>query len=327
MYKALSFILLWVFTLQPHSAAAWDAVGHRLTASVALHYLSDNTKTQLLTLIQQHPRFEEDFIQRMPTSIARGDQQTQLNWLMGQAAFWPDIARGIPESEREKYNHPQWHYIDGAWLRGAADSHGNTYVGVSKRTDIEGEEAESIQAERDIQTVMTTLDYNTRLLADKATPAVERAIALCWVLHLMGDIHNPLHAGSLYSSRLFIDGDRGGGRIDTDNGSLHARWDQALGDERIEDNLQAILQAQAEFEPPKSAADWSLWLSESRELVLTVVYTDAMKQQIIAADRQRLAMSESVLTSDYVRRMKQISRQRLGLAGWRLANWFDDALN
>jgi hypothetical protein len=44
---------------------------------------------------------------------------------------------------------------------------------------------------------------------DPATEAVKRAIALCWVLHLVGDIHQPLHAAALFSKDS-LKGDRGG---------------------------------------------------------------------------------------------------------------------
>ena len=55
------------------NALAWDSVGHRLSAAVANHYLSDSVREELTRLLQQHPRYEEDFLEQMPATIARGE--------------------------------------------------------------------------------------------------------------------------------------------------------------------------------------------------------------------------------------------------------------
>ena len=59
-----------------------------------------------------------------------------------------------------------------------------------------------------------------------------KAVALAWLLHLVGDIHQPLHC----SSRVTPDealprGDAGGNtfRLD-DNRNLHGYWDRILGE-------------------------------------------------------------------------------------------------
>src|SRR5207244_3775457 len=65
-----------------------------------------------------------------------------------------------------------------------------------------------------------------------AEKAADRAVALCWVLHMAGDIHMPLHAATLLSKDS-TKGDRGGNqsfvlwRGKAQN--LHFIWDAGVG--------------------------------------------------------------------------------------------------
>tara|TARA_B110000858_G_scaffold175732_1_gene209337 strand:+ start:18918 stop:19919 length:1002 start_codon:yes stop_codon:yes gene_type:complete len=309
-----------------HSSLAWDSVGHRLSASLAAHYLSDDSKAELLRILQQHPRYRQDFTEQMPASIALGGEEDRINWLLGQAAFWPDIARGLAEPEREKYNRANWHYVDGAWLRGHADVQGNTYIGITPLKDIAGQAAHNIQSEASADNIMLALDFNTALLANSQAPMPQRAVALCWVLHLVGDIHQPLHAGSLYSKKRFSHGDRGGNGIDTEDRNLHARWDRALSSSGIKTNLEAILKQHSkrlEKLPEQDDGDWSLWMMESRALLLKSVYTKEMKSAIALTDGSSERLRKFTLDDNYVETIEKQARLRLALAGRRLAIWFE----
>ena len=329
MKALLKLLLLLNFILPLQGAMAWDSVGHRLSAAVAMDFLSADTQARLLRILRQHPRFDEDFLAQVPGFIDPSDDRQMAEWLLGQAAYWPDIVRGLPAAEMDKYNRPSWHYIDGAWLRGAATVQGNNYIGVARFDDISGEDRATIRNERQVHNIVTALDYNTLVLADASRPMPERAVALCWVLHLMADIHQPLHAGSLFSTALFRRGDRGGNGVPTDAGNLHARWDQALGAAGLVETLPLIQRQLSGLARPGIQAvesDWSQWLAESRQLLLTDVYTDAMKQAIVAADQTGRRLGSQTLSADYVSRMQEIARQRIGLARVRLASWFENEL-
>lgn len=324
-YLRITLLTIAAFLYLP-GALAWDSVGHRLSAAVALHYMSEELRPDLLGILQQHPRYQQDFIDQMPASVARGSEADQLEWLLGQAAFWPDSVRGLPETDRDRYNRARWHYIDGAWLRGQANVQGNTYIGTAPFPDIAGQHA---QDEADADDVMTALDYNTALLADERMPGPRRAVALCWVLHLIGDIHQPLHTGSLYSATRFANGDRGGNGIETDEGNLHARWDRALRSEGVSQSLAAVMTQHAETlarMEDTDDGDWSLWMHESRALLLNTVYTEQMKAEIARSDASAGALPEFTLEVNYVRSMKYHAGMRLALAGRRLALWFDENL-
>ncbi len=324
-YGSIALLTL-VATFYLPGVLAWDSVGHRLTAAVAIHYMSDALAPDLLEILQQHPRYQQDFIDQMPASIARGSDEDRFEWLLGQAAFWPDIARGLADEDRERYNRASWHYIDGAWLRGQANVQGNTYIGVAPLPDFAGQLSHE---EEDADNVMNALDYNAALLGDEQAPGPRRAIALCWVLHLIGDIHQPLHTGSLFSATRFASGDRGGNGIETDEGNLHARWDRALRSEGVSQSLAAALSQHGETLASMSEqddGDWSLWMHESRALLLNTVYTEEMKSEIARSDDSGGRLPEFTLDDDYVQTMKYHARMRLALAGRRLALWFDENL-
>jgi hypothetical protein len=304
---------------------AWDATGHRLSAAFALNFMSDESRVTLADILRQHPRYQQDFLDAMPTVIQSGSEISQLEWLLGQAAFWPDIARGLADGEREKYNHPNWHYIDGAWIRGALTAQGNVYLDIDARATIAGMPGSSIRNENQVNNVILALDFNTAILSNGSSSAAEKAIALCWVLHLGADIHQPLHAGALYSADLFPDGDRGGNGIRTDDGTLHSRWDAALAGQSISENVRAVLNERILWDTEN--INWEQWLAESREILLDQVYTADMVSQIQTAGRQNQSRPQFNLSPAYIEQMQSIARQRLGLSGIRLANWFDRNLN
>ena len=320
--KIFSLILVAASITAAVPVLAWDSVGHRVSAAVAAEYLDPGVRQRLVAILEAHPRFQEDFLDEAPGFIDASDPLDLERWLLGQAAFWPDIARGLPRGERARYHRGNWHYIDGAWLRGAATVQGNVYVGIDPFPDIAGPAGETIRSESAVDNVVVALDYNMRLLADPDTEAGRRAVALCWVLHLAGDIHQPLHTGSLFSARLFESGDAGGNGIDTSGGNLHAVWDRALREQGILDSVSAIgewLQSIDRDAIESKPLDWTAWMDESRRLMTSVVYPEAVEREILAAERAGRDMREFELSEDYLTEMRRLSEQRLGLAGIRIA--------
>jgi len=43
------------------------------------------------------------------------------------------------------------------------------------------------------------ITQSEKLLADKSASAEDRAVALSWLIHFVGDIHQPLHCASLFT--------------------------------------------------------------------------------------------------------------------------------
>jgi hypothetical protein len=69
-------------------------------------------------------------------------------------------------------------------------------------------------------------------LQDQTWPGSERAIALGWLGHLVGDAPQPCHARSLYVEEIFPEGDRGANSIRTKQGGRKRCQDSIAGTAR-----------------------------------------------------------------------------------------------
>lgn len=113
-----------------------------------------------------------------------------------------------------------------------------------------------------------------------STPA-DKAIALSWLLHLVGDAHQPLHAAGFFS-RAFPESDRGGNHFFVQPPGrqpvkLHAYWDGALGRSEV---LRTAVNRAIELRtahpqeslPEVGTMDPTRWLLESFELAKDKAY-------------------------------------------------------
>lgn len=319
----LSVLLLCVGLLPLTSVHAWDASGHRLTAYIAWEFMTPRQRQNTMDILRNHPRFEQDFIGQMPDFIRQADEQEQQRWLLGQAAYWPDIARGLSRADQQRFNRPHWHWTDGAWVRGEATMHGDVHINTDPRPSVFGPQARAVQNESQVDNVVTALEYSLMRLEAPDTDDAARALALCWVLHLLGDLHQPLHTGGALSSTLFPDGDRGGNTIRIRGSSnLHAVWDQALRNLPFQRTLDELIEQARDIQRNNLyplTLDTDLWLQESRQWLHEAVYTDPIRSAISAADASGDPLPPLTLDEDYVNRMQYVSRQRIALSGLRLA--------
>ncbi len=143
-----------------------------------------------------------------------------------------------------------------------------------------------------------------------------KAFALRWLIHLVADAHQPLHCASLYSDD-FESGDRFGLAFNIyahgQEIALHRYWDSAAGlyTDRLPLPLdQAGLEQVAEWveelgSESSDEIDPRIWTKESYALARDVVYQGISPGQEVTQDYQALC--------------QQVCRQRLRLAGARLA--------
>lgn len=299
-------------------AQAWDATSHRLSAYVAWEALTSGERSALLKILERHPRYQEDFLDVMPANVMVGVEATQARWLLGQAAVWPDLARGLAEEAQIRYNRPAWHWIDGAWIRGNTEQ-GNVYVGADPLPSIHGEAQGPVQSAADVNNIVLAIEFNQGVLQDRLSTPEEQAIALCWLLHLIADIHQPLHSGALVSSSLFKSGDRGGNGIHTRGGdNLHSTWDGALRNQPFDDTLRRMNSAVRSTRLNEISLDIDLWLQESRTLLNDFVYPDEIKVEVLRSERRKTPLPTIALDADYASKMQAYSEDRLTLAATRL---------
>jgi hypothetical protein len=159
--------------------------------------------------------------------------------------------------------------------------------------------------------MVEALKWFSRVIADKNAPIVVRRLALYYVAHLVGDMHQPLHAGRA--------NDRGGVDIPVSykgvTTNLHLFWDANLEDlergteEEIAKRLTTNL---TEEERVKwQAGDPIQWTNESFMLARSYAYNTGPSGE---------------LSDDYVEKARPIVRTRLTQAGLRLARLLNNAL-
>jgi hypothetical protein len=110
-------------------------------------------------------------------------------------------------------------------------------------------------------------------LADRSTPQAERILALKYVLHFVGDLHQPLHAADNH--------DRGGNCVGVALGgsrttNLHAYWDTAVVRALGADPDAVAGKLRAEITPAQLAA-WrngtpASWAMESHQVAASTAY-------------------------------------------------------
>jgi len=153
--------------------------------------------------------------------------------------------------------------------------------------------------------LLRALRSNLALLADEDAPHARRREALGFVLHLLADLHQPLHVGRAE--------DRGGNRIEVSfDGrvtNLHRLWDGVLlrsaglrGDDYQRSLAPLVLLGAAAWEQG-TLEDWA---EESRQLRPWVYDFDA---------RRRVP----VISKRYAETGRQLTSQRLAQAGVRTA--------
>jgi len=217
---------------------------------------------------------------------------------LDEAANWPDEMRSDPAQFWQKTSTP-WHYVT---------VNGITY-------DHAPSEGDALEA----------LNHFKRVLQDPKANLADKQLALRFVIHIVGDLHQPLHVGKCC--------DRGGNDVKVTwfgkPTNLHAVWDSALVDDEQLSFSELAAKLERHISDKQLIAWWDInprdWISESAE------YRDSLYPT--AADMPKPKKGEKVkkgqpvlpdLSYSYVYRFTPLMEQRLSQAGVRLAaylNW------
>ena len=312
--RFFAFALL-VTLLISTPASAWHDVGHRATASIAFAAMSTQQQQKVIDTLKEHPRFAEDFTALMPIEVANASASEQGVWLLKQAAIWPDLVETLQDDVRTEYNRSRWHYInlviylsqdDEATLSGNLEHNMSTLFEPPLRQNLN---------------IVQALRGNLQIWRAADASDAERAVALCWILHLTGDMHQPLHNVALFSRAYFPGGDRGGNSIDVAWGdeasNLHAVWDGLPTDmEDLSPSKRTSLTIEAETVDDQSIDEW---LHHHGRLAEMFVYPEDIKVQL----RQRLSQGETPeisVSHEYLVRARSVARRQINLAGHRIAH-------
>jgi hypothetical protein len=279
----LRFLIALAAFLLPSPAFAWWEYGHETVAKIAWLEVNPHTRAALRRLLAQSGRLDT------PTCAARTIEQVSV---------WPDCIKTL--RDRFSYASP-WHYQN---------------VNICQPFDQES-------ACRDGNCVSAQIERNLRMLADKTLPARERLFALAFLVHLMGDLHQPMHAGD--------HNDLGGNRVQASYGAiagrtnLHSIWDGLLADRSLSTppgNAEGIL---SEIAPADRiamrAGSVTDWARESWQASRDFAYGS-----IIADPCGPAPTTRPVVTEEITRTLIPIVRRQAARGGERLARLLDEAL-
>jgi len=313
------FMLAAVLSCSAISAVAWNASGHMQISVSAFDRLEPQLQDRVVALLRQHPRYRQDFLALMPLSIREASDSIRGRWLVAFAGTWPDVARNFVhvsgrkqrEQLAEKYNRPRWHYINRPVFLTPED---RKALAPKIRPEPIHWQAERPRLSLNL---LQALDFLMQTQLDPDTTASEQGLYLSWILHLVADLHQPLHDASLYARRVFPRGDRGGNDLLVeDDVSLHWLWDSALGKEENVNRLPPMpLPARASGENEMSLERIDLWSQTAHHLAASRVYTAALRAQIKTAEQSPVRLH---LTTGYREQMRQLASAQARLASLRL---------
>ncbi|MDH3745840.1 MAG: S1/P1 nuclease, partial [Acidobacteriota bacterium] len=293
-YKLVSLFLVG-FLLVVSSLGAWSYAGHRKIALIAYDRLEEGTRARVSEMLRRHERIKQDF--RMPDNIQSAPSVVQDRWLFMTAATWPDRVRNLTGSERERYSHSKWHYINEPLFLGDEDKEalaGQTLANLeTKAPPLDLCDEPEMETCGDLN-VIQALKLSVAKLEAASTPDPEKAIYLSWLLHLAGDLHQPLHSTALFSAILLPRGDQGGNLIRVGRKRLHAHWDDQPGTtarslRRLNREARSLLRDQglrAAARDSTSDLSFEAWLEQSHELAWEHVYDEAILDAVSRYEAQ-----------------------------------------
>lgn len=162
------------------------------------------------------------------------------------------------------------------------------------------------------------LNQSYKVITSKKSNDFEKGFQLRIILHVVGDIHQPLHAVTRVSEAL-PEGDKGGNFVSLPGNSiaknLHSYWDRAGGlfnQANVHYNRRKIarLARSIENEYPRqsfdlSDSDFMAWAQQSHQLAKSNVYGLLQNQK---PDKY------------YQKMTRKLAKKQVALAGYRLAD-------
>lgn len=279
------------------AAWAWNPTGHMVIASMTYDQLSPETRSRWAALLRQHPDFA-----KWEAAAPKGQPDfDEGRYLFMRASTWPDDIRktGNP------FDHPVWHYVDYPLIA----------------PDFPEEPAPT-----GTEDVLFGIARCETVLVDAKTPDGDRAAYLSWLIHLVGDLQQPLHCAALVTPEYpGPGGDRGGNLFYVSVGgapiNLHWFWDCLPGttldsQELLEKGRQLSSKfprgALPELETARDPKAWSL---EGRALCLEAVYRNGA---LVGA--RQAGPDDPGLPAGYLAAAHAVAERRLAVAADRLAD-------
>lgn len=281
----IRFLMLFMAALCAFAAPAraYWEYGHETVARIALDSVRPDTRAKIQGLLRQGRLLDTP---GCPVATIE------------QASVWADCIK--PLGDRFAYAF-SWHYQN---------------VDICKPFDLKS-------ACKDGHCVSAQIERQARLLADVRVPTRERLMALAFLVHFVGDLAQPMHAGDR--------GDLGGNRVAANYGlvggrtNLHSIWDGYLAERAISTPpggpVGLVAALSADERAALAAGTVTDWSRESWEASRSQAYTS-----LLGDPCGEKAAVRPILTEADVRGLIPDVRRQIVAGGLRLGRLLDDAL-
>jgi len=290
MKKTLQIALL--LLLGGQQLFGWGDTGHMLVSQIALSNLTPavRAKAEALIRVQTGPPSVNVPFHDEPFEVASRSASFVT------AACWADDIKSNLDRE--------WHYVDMPF------STDGTIPRINPPAS----------------NVVNVIEHFTKVLKSPNASQTEQARALRYLLHLVGDLHQPLHCATRCTHEN-PDGDRGGNEFQVrGEKNLHSFWDGGLRQfERLDRPLTGAGEARL-----KTMAQGII-----KEFPRSALAAELQKQSVMSWAKESHALAKSLAynleenerpPNSYLKKAKPAARKRVALAGYRLANLLNDAL-
>jgi hypothetical protein len=332
------------------SGWAWNDLGHITVGEIAWQQLSGPERKAVADILRKHPHIDTYF--KKPAGVSISDDE----WLFLRAGTWCDAIRPPRDSDParlasnpvHKFHRGPWHYINFPYKAG--DKVGEKLP--PQLTATEGDKTDILKQLTLTRDVLKGTLKDDPGIAQGLTPEQNKAVRMCWLFHLVGDLHQPLHATAMINQELFPGpnfGDLGGNLVlirtnaNARSLNLHAYWDGLLGPargwrdgndvDRLSEDIKnchthAELLTHGKFVAKnlpelKDHPQFADWAEESYRLAAEFAYDNgnlkfAARKEVDAGQVQDNQIP--VLPPLFQEKSRVVANKRISLAGYRLAD-------
>jgi len=282
----------------PLSCLAWGDEGHQVVGALAYKRLTPKAKKAVDALLAQ----DKD-------TLTQPDFVSRTTW----ADKYRDSDRN---TTKQRYLATrQWHFvdieIDGGTLNDACFGR----AGLAAGTPASQGPADAC--------VVDKIEQFSKELADPAMPAAEKGLALKFLMHFVGDIHQPLHTADHHDS--------GGNQVaveaapSTSPSNLHAYWDTHLV-QKLGSTVPVAAANVGKLITPANVTKWSSgtvedWANESSAQAKGTAYNFSGEKTFVDDH----GGTGELLDAAYEARALPVAKEALAKAAVRLANLLNDA--
>jgi hypothetical protein len=303
------FLFAFLAPLIPSSAFGWGCEGHQMVALIARAHLTPAVSAAVDELLRQSP---------IDPALNRFCQDRPAD-LMADSATWADDTKN-----QEKTS--VWHYIDIPL----------TAISVTSVDPWCPPIGPSVEGKNRPGCVTDAIEFELGILRDKSRPVAERATALRYIIHFVGDIHQPLHdednndSGGNCTAMQFYSEDR--------PANLHAIWDYKLIQHQLAldkltqpayaDALNSRFSAKYPAVAKAKADNPVAWAWEAHALAVSTAYGALQPgipvetpdpKAVCATERDKVQALHIAIGDDYFAKTMPVIDEQLATAGFRLA--------